>query len=135
MEYKLILLCKCVEEKSELFKMLSESGTKPALITGYSDSYVPKTSLPEFQQPLLMLYDHQFFFKFSYIELLKKCESIELTITPKMALSIENESKQQYCSDDWFNYRSGRKTASRMKSVCHSSAANASQSLIKQICY
>ena len=54
----------CEEEKSELFKMLSESGTKPAvlsLITGYSDSYVPKTSLPEFQQPLLMLYDHQFF--------------------------------------------------------------------------
>ena len=37
---------------------MNYSGTKPAvlsLITGYSDSYVPKTSLPEFPQPLLML--------------------------------------------------------------------------------
>ena len=106
---------------------------KPAvlsLITGYSDSYVSKTSLPEFPQPLLILYDPNFF-KFNYIELLKKCEYIELIITPKMALSIENESKQQYCSDVCFNYRSGRITASRMKSVCHTSAANPSQSLIK----
>ena len=104
--------------------MLSESGTKPAvlsLITGYSDSYVPNTSLPEFPQPLLMLYDPDFFY----------LKNIELTITPKMALSIENESKQQYCSDVWFNYRSGRITASRMKLVCHTSASNPSQSLIK----
>lgn len=56
------------EDKRSLFKMLSESGTKPAilsLISGYSDSYVPKTSLPEFPEPLLTLYNPNFL-KLSY---------------------------------------------------------------------
>ena len=89
--------------------------SRRVLLERFHCSYIPKTSLPEFPQPLLMLYDPNFF---------KKCESIELTITPKMILSIENEPKQQYYYNVWFNYRSGRITASHMKSLCHTSAAN-----------
>jgi len=37
--------------------------------------------------------------------------------------------------DAWFLQRSGRITASKMKSVCHTDPSNPSVSLVDQICY
>ena len=114
-------------------KILSQSDTKPAilsLIPKYSSRYIPKTSLPEFPQSLLMLYDPNFL-KLNYHELLEKCELVNIVVTPTMASSVEEASREQYKSKIWFRYRSGRITASKMKSVCHIDAANPSQSLIK----
>ena len=125
------------EDLKALYESLSQSDTKPAilsLIPEHSSRYVPKTSLPEYPQSLLLLYDPNFQ-KLSYHELLEKCESVNIVVTPKMASSVEKASRAQYKSNIWFKYRSGRITASRMKSVCHTHAASPSQSLIKQICY
>lgn len=131
-----ISLCSA-EDLDIFYNSLSHSGTKPAilsLIPEHSSSYVPKHSLPEFPQSLLLLYDPNFL-KLSYPELLQKCESVNIDVTQKMAISVEKESRQQYKSKIWFKYRSGRITASKMKLACHTNAANPSQSLIKQICY
>ena len=52
------------EEKSLLFKMLSESWTKTAillLISRYSDRYVPNIYNPQYTEPLSSLYDPSFF--------------------------------------------------------------------------
>ena len=125
------------EDIDALYKNLSQSGTKPAilsLVPEYSNNYVPKDSQLEFPQSLSLLYDPAFI-KLSYVELLQKCESVRITVTEKMASSVERESRQQFKSKIWFKYRSGRITASKMKSVCHTNAANPSQSLIKSICY
>ena len=125
------------EEKHAFFRELSQAGTQPgilSLIPEYSHPYIPKTSLPEFPQPLTALYDPNFL-KLGYDELLQKCESVNVVITSSMASSIENETKQQSKSKLWYKYRSGRVTASKMKSVCHTDPAKPSQSLIKQICY
>ncbi len=59
----------------------------------------------------------------------------KLVVTSDMAQSVQSETKQQYHSNIWYRYRSGRITASKMKLVCHTNAACPSQSLIKQICY
>ncbi len=104
-----------------LFKMLSESGTKPAilsLIPDYSDNYVPKLTLPQYPKLLSTLYDPSYL-KLTYPELLNKCEAVELVVTPDMAQSVQSETKQQYHSNIWYRYRSGRITASKMKLVCH----------------
>ena len=125
------------EEKSAFYRELSQANTKPAilsLIPEYSHAYIPKTSLPEFPQPLIALYDPNFL-KLGYHELLQKCVSVSIVVSPNMTLSVERETKQQSKSKLWFKYRSGRVTASKMKSVCHTDPAKPSQTLIKQICY
>ena len=93
---------------------------------------MPKTSLPEFSQPLQLLYqpDHA---KLEYHELLHVCESTEIIITEEIAQAVEKETTMQFRSNLWFKYRAGR--ALRMKAVCHSDASNPSQSLVKCNCY
>lgn len=129
--------CSCsTDEIDLLYKNLSESDSKPAvlsLIPEYSSTFISHTSL-EFPKPLLLLYDPNFL-KLSYHELLDKCESVDISITERMVLTVEKESRKQSKSKTWFKYRSGRITASRMQSVCSTNASHPSQTLIKQICY
>lgn len=128
----------CTEEEvRELYKNLSKCDVKPSilsLIPEYSDSYVPKASIPQFPRPLSLLYDPNFL-KLSYPELLEKCEHVDVSVSSQMSLLVEKETRNQSQSKLWFKYRSGRITASKMKSVCHTDSTNPSQSLIKQICY
>ncbi len=117
------------------YESLSQCGTKPAvlsLIPGYSDDYVPKSTLPEFSQPLSMLYKPEYA-EMDYHTLLNVCESVDTGINLVMAKNIERETKSQSRSKLWFKYRAGRVTASRMK--CHTDYSNPSQSLVRSICY
>ena len=66
------------DEMNGLYQKLSQTKSKPgilSLIPKYSSNYVPITSLPEFPQPLTLLYDPNNL-KLKYHELLKKCESM-----------------------------------------------------------
>ncbi len=65
------------EEISAFYKELSETCHTFLNSRTFQQlhSYIPKTSLPEFPQPLLMLFYDQNFFKLSYSELLQRCES------------------------------------------------------------
>ncbi len=124
-------------EMNSLYSSISKSKSKPgilSIIPEFSDQYVPIYSLPEFPRPLSLLYDPNNL-KLDYHELLKKCESICVDVSQQMAVAVEKESREQYKSRVWFNYRAGRITASKMKSVCHTNPANPAQSLIKQVCY
>jgi len=125
------------DEMELLFKNLSLGGTKPAvlsLIPPYCDEYAPKSLNENFPKQLQSLYDPMYA-NFEYHQLLDTCESILLNVTEEMARSVEEATKLQSKSNLWFKYRAGRVTASRMKAICHTSAASPSQSLIKSICY
>ena len=125
------------EDLESFYESLSGSNTKPAilsLIPKYSSTYVLKHSLTEFPQSLPLLYDPNLL-KLDYSELLKRCESVDIAWTENMAVYVEESTRDQHNSKLWFKFRSGRITASKMKSVCRTDAANPSQSLIKQICY
>ena len=122
-----------------LFKNLSLCGTTPAvlsLISEYSDKYIPKTSLPNFPQPLTSLHKAEYL-TLQYHDLMDVCEKVfaEVTITDDMAKAVELETRKQHKTNLWFKYRAGRVTASRMKTVCHTNMTNPSQSLVKGICY
>ena len=124
-------------EMNVLFANLSLGGTKPlvlSLIQGYSDEYVPKSTLDTFPMPLKSLQQSSHI-KLNYPSLLEVCQSVEIEVTCEMAQSVERATQSQSSSKLWFTYRAGRVTASRMKAVCHTNAANPSQSLIKSICY
>ena len=116
---------------------LSSAGTKPAilsLIPSYCSSYIPKRLLPTFPNPLPLLHSSEYM-GMGYHELLKACGEVEITVTKEMAAAVEKQTRQQSSSKLWFKYRAGRITASRMKAVCHTDAANPAQSLVKSICY
>ena len=95
---------------------------------------MPKSSCSDFPQPLKSLKQSSYV-DLDYHELLKTCESASVEITEEMAKVVEKATRSQSQSKLWFKYRAGRITASRMKAVCHTDAANPAQSLIKTICY
>ena len=116
------------------FQDISKQGTNLAilsLVTPYSDSYVPKSTVAGFPKPINSLFQPEYG-ELPYDELLDVCQTISINITAPMAKSIEAATKAQSGSKMWFRYRAGRVTASRMQAVCHT---NESKGLIKCICY
>ena len=51
-------------------------------------------------------------------ELLKKCDTIKVTVSKDEARNVEESTQEQAKSETWFHFRAGRITASKMKSVC-----------------
>ena len=113
---------------------LSSAGTRPAILSFHSSSYIPKRFLSTFPDPLPLLYNSEYMVM-EYHELLQACESVEITVTKEMAVQVEKETRSQSNCKLWYKYRAGRITASRMKAVCRTDATNPSQSLVKSICY
>ena len=92
------------DEMNIFYELLSKCGTKPAilsLIPDYSDDYVPKSSLPEFSQPLNLLYKPEYA-EMDYHTLLNVCESVDTGINLVMAKNIERETRRQSRSKLWF---------------------------------
>jgi hypothetical protein len=69
------------------------------------------------------------------MELLSKCNDISISVTEEEVGNVEIATRQQSQSKLWYKFRSGRITASKMKSVCSTDSSNPSQSLIMSICY
>ena len=125
------------EEMDAFFESLSGCNTKPAvlaLIPKHSDRYISKSSLLQYPQQFESIFDPQCL-RLKYHDLLKVCESLQITVSQSMAEAVEAQTQSQHKSKLWFKYRAGRVTTSRMKSVCHTNLANPPQSLIKTICY
>ena len=72
--------------------------------------------------------------KLSYPELLLTCEDIydSISFTFDQAVTVEKETRTQAKSRTWFEQRSGRVTASKLREV---HPLQPSVSLIKSICY
>ena len=103
-------------------------------IPDFSDSYVPVSHLPNFPKPLTELFDPTAM-TLSYPELLQQCEELynSYVITADQAEVVEENTRQQAKSKVWFQQKSGRVTASRLKSVVTTDASQPSVS--PSICY
>ena len=73
----------------------------------------------------------------SYLELLQHCEELynNYVITVDQAELVQNNTQEQAKSKVWFQQKSGRVTASRLKSVNSTDVSQPSLSLVKAICY
>ena len=60
---------------------------------------------------------------------------VNIEMSESMVKAVEELSRNHTKSKVWFQYCTGRITASKIKAVCHTDPAKPSQSLIKQICY
>ena len=104
-----------------------------SLISGFNEAYIPASGMPK---PLTDLYNPNGM-KLSYPELLQSCEQIydSISFTFDQAVTVEKETRTQAKSRTWFEQRSGRITASKLREVLHTDPLQPSISLIKSICY
>ena len=68
-------------------------------------------------------------------KLIKFCESVDISVSENQVKVAEQEICDEANSQLWFNIRSGRVTASKIKSVCSIDIALPSHSLIKSTCH
>ena len=75
------------------------------------------------------------FLELNYIDLLKECHKVKLTISLEDIAYMERDTVEQSKSNAFFRHRSGRIGASKSRAACHTNPSQPSQSLIKSICY
>ena len=124
------------DELSALFSQLSESKSKPAILSTvepFSKNYQPRTV--ELDLPLILTTlvdkDAQ---AMNYSDLLRHCENIDVSVTENQVRVAENQTRDQSENKLWFDVKSGRIGPSKIKSSCSTNSCLPSQSLIKSIC-
>ena len=70
----------------------------------------------------------------NYSGLLTKCNAINIQVTEEEVESVDKATKSNL-QKTWFDFRAGHKTASKVKSACHTNCLNPSENLIRAICY
>ena len=126
------------EELSKLYKELAEHG-KPAILSiipDHCDAYIPACIMGTIPSPLSSLFKKEYAM-LKYTELLDRCNQRfdDIKVSPAQALAVEENTRSQTKSKLWFQQRSGRVTASKLKAAVHTNADNPSRSLIMSICY
>lgn len=122
-------------EIDEFYFGLSQCGHKPALLSvvlPYSDSYCTDMSVNG--RPLTYLFnkDH---IAFTFAELQTMSEAVDVNISENDIELIEMQTRGQNKNKNWFLFRAGRITASKLKDVCVTDISKPSLSLLKAICY
>ena len=120
------------------YKELSLCNSKPAILSiipPYDDIYIPKQLITNLLPKMLSdIYDTKLL-KNSYLELCQHCENIEFSqVTEEQQIAVEELTRKQALSKNWFLYRAGRFTASNVYSIMHCNQ-NKKTSLINKICY
>ena len=118
-------------ELNSFFNKLSKCGTKPAILSvvpGYYNEYAPQLLTEPYPKSQLNLYDSKFAY-LNYKELFDYCQNVNITVTAEVT------TRKQHLSKNWFHFRTGRITASKIYRVCHAAVTNLPISLIKEICY
>ncbi|XP_021352053.1 uncharacterized protein LOC110449491 isoform X1 [Mizuhopecten yessoensis] len=118
---------------------LHNTGTKQvllALMPDYAANYVPRHLGEEYPSILSDLFREECS-NMNRGDLLDHCKELFLTITVSdlQATNVESTTHLQTGCKQWFRFRTGRVTASKMKSVCATSVDKPSPSLVKQICF
>ena len=126
------------EQVNAFYERLNKCKNKPVLLRvlpGYCEQF-STLSGPTLPSSLLDLYsdDNR---SMNYADLLTKCEEIfsSLSLTEEEAIAVNMATVNQSKSESWFQFRSGRITASVVKEVCASTPDQPPISLIKKICY
>lgn len=116
---------------------LNSTGAMSAILSvkeSFQMAFIPKAVNPQFPRVMTDLFKTDML-SASYSEIIAFCQTLEVTVSKEESDCVEQVTKQQSETKLWNRFRSGRITASRMHSVCHSSPAKPSESLIKAICY
>ena len=71
----------------------------------------------------------------SHVELQERCKTIIFTVTQNQVENVEKSTRLQVKSCKLNYFRSGRITASKLRSACCTDTVSTSKSLIKKICY
>ena len=124
-------------ELNSFFNKLSKCGTKPAILSvvpGYYNEYAPQLLTEPYPKSQLNLYDSKFAY-LNYKELFDYCQNVNITVTAEQQSNVEVATRKQHLSKNWFHFRTGRITASKIYRVCHAVVTNLPISLIKEICY
>ena len=122
------------EELDAFYESLSECKIKPVCLSlekPYATSFISKTRNISC---ISDLFDPRFL-ELKYINLLKECHKVELTISPEEVALIGRETVEQSKSNAFLRHRTGRIGASKSCAACHTDPSQPSQSLIKSICY
>ena len=124
-------------ELTDFLTNLKNCSSKPALlslISAHCDSYVPKSLSPELPTVLSDLFNENLSEK-DYPTLLKKAKDMveQLQVSKKQQELVEERTRDQANSRLWFRMRTGRITASKFKSACHTDPACPSHSLIMNV--
>ncbi|KAK7881285.1 hypothetical protein WMY93_029694 [Mugilogobius chulae] len=123
------------DELNTFFHQIQICGTKPVILSviqGFSEAYIPKSLDKKFPPILTNLLDAECF-DMEKTELLQKCSELRrnIFITAEQASQVERVSRFQAFSKEWHQFRLGRITASRLKSVCHTTVETLHNLLLK----
>ena len=107
-----------------------------SLLPEFADSYIPATLKDIYPQVLTELWDEKNQ-ELAPNDLHDYCSSLfqSLSVSSTQAEQVESVTRDQAKSKEWFGFRSGRITASRLQAVCRTTPKNPSLSLLKAICY
>lgn len=107
-----------------------------SVMPGYSELYAPVTANAAGPKDLTELFDEKCI-EMDRQELIQHCAShIEtIEVTESQAEYVEQQTRHQFKCKEWYQYRSGRVTASHAKSVCSTSIKDPSNCLVKAICH
>ena len=119
-------------ELNQLFDRLAQCKSRPSILAlsrNHSSLYVPLSLDQNLPSPLSQLYDPENL-NLNYMELLELADNLVLSVTPDQCTVVEANTRDQSKSRLWFNMRTGRVTASRLRAVCKTDDALPSLSLI-----
>ena len=127
------------DELSCFFTKLSKSPSNPAILSilpGFSDPFTPKSLDPALPPPLGTLF-RPHLMNATYFDVLNAAsdELLKMKITEMQRETVEKRTRGQAKSKLWFKMRTGRITASKFKSACHTDPASPSNSLIMTVCH
>ena len=122
-------------ETNNFFEAISQSKQMPVIssvVHPFNQSFKLKGS--KLPPSLLSLYQEDNI-GVNQDQLIENCQKITITISEEESEQIELATRKQASCKEWFEQRSGRITASKLRAACHTSLSKPSKSLIKGICY
>lgn len=125
------------DELASFLHRLSATGERSAILSvksPFQQEFIPTPVTANFPMILTELFNKDLL-SANFSEITKCCENIRLVVSQQKADTVERATKEQSKSKLWQRFRSGRVTASKMYSACHSSPSAPSQSLVLSICY
>lgn len=126
------------DEQTSFLATLGACKSKPgicSLVEPFADMFIPLSMRENLPAPLSSLYNPDLLSE-SYCTLLQVASTYNLeNLTASQVTAVEEKTRGQAQSKLWFQMRSGRITASKVRAICHTDPSSPSISLITSICY
>ena len=108
-------------ELNSFFNKLSKCGTKPAILSivpGYCNEYTLQLLKKSYPKSLSDLYGSKLAC-LNYKKLIDYCQNVNVTVTAEQQSNVEIATRKQHLSKNWFHFRTGRITASKIYSLSY----------------